>query len=70
MKEENRWYAKVRISIEWNYSVTETLFKYLQNESKLKIIGSNNTAKVYTVATITRNCHVAQYGSERDIKLF
>ena len=64
MHEENRRYAKVRISIEWNYSITANLYKYLQNENKLKILGSNYTAKVYTVATIMRNCHVALYGSE------
>ena len=63
-KEENRRYAKVRISIEWNYMVTGNLFGYVTNTQKLKILGSNNVAKVYTVATLLRNCHVAMYGSE------
>ena len=64
MKEENKRYSKIRISIEWNYSITANLYKYLQNESKLKLLGSNLVSKIYTVCTIMRNCHVALYGSE------
>lgn len=44
--------------------VTGNLFGYVTNTQKLKILGSNNVAKVYTVATLLRNCHVAMYGSE------
>ena len=44
--------------------VTGNLFGYVTNTQKLKILGSNNVAKVYTVATLLRNCHVAMYESE------
>ena len=55
---------RVRISIEWNYGYTATLFKYIQNHSKLKVMQSKNVAKVYTVATLFRNFHVAAYGGQ------
>ncbi len=61
---ENKSYAKIRISIEWNYGLTANLFGYLRNFQKLKILGGSNVHKVYTVCTILRNCHVALYGSE------
>jgi hypothetical protein len=63
-KKENKAYSKVRIAIEWNYMITASLYSYLTNENKLRLMGSNNVAKIYTVATILRNCHVALYGSE------
>ena len=63
-KAENKAYTKVRIAIEWNYMITASLYSYLTNEKKLKILQSQNVAKIYTVATILRNCHVALYGSE------
>ena len=63
MKNENKAYSKVRINIEWNYMVTSSIYRYLWNSHKLKILGSVNTTRVYIVATILRNCHVALYGS-------
>ena len=33
---------RVRISIEWNYGYTATLFKYIQNHNKLKVMQSKN----------------------------
>jgi hypothetical protein len=63
MIEENNAFKSVRISIEWNYMVTASLFKYLGRYEKLKVLGSNNVSKVYIVATILRNCHVTLYGS-------
>ena len=63
-KEENKSYTKVRVSIEWNYMVTSNLYDYLRNYNKLRLLSSDKVAKVYTVATILRNCHVALYGSE------
>ena len=61
-KAENKAYTKVRISIEWNYGATGNLYGYLCNHDKLKLLSSNVVSKVYTVATILRNCHVAMYG--------
>ena len=61
---ENRLYSKVRISIEWNYATTSNLYRYLANLDKLKLLSESQVTKVYTVATILRNCHVALYGSE------
>ena len=63
-KAENKAYTKVRISIEWNYGATGNLYGYLSNHSKLKLLSSNVVSKIYTVATILRNCHVALYGCE------
>ena len=60
----NSAYSKVRISIEWNYMTTANLYGYLRKLDKLKILGSNVVAKIYTVATLLRNCDVAIYGSE------
>jgi hypothetical protein len=57
-KAENKAYTKVRISIEWNYGATGNLYGYLSNHSKLKLLSSNVVSKVFTVATILRNCHV------------
>jgi hypothetical protein len=63
MIEENVAFKLVRISIEWNYMVTRTLYSYLAQFDKLKVLGSDNVSKVYTVATILRNCNVSLYGS-------
>lgn len=62
LKEHNYRMKTVRISIEWNYGVTAKLFRYMQNMDKLKLLQSDAVAKVYTVATIFRNFHVAKYG--------
>ena len=62
-----RWNAamkKIRISIEWNYGYTATLFRYICNKQKLKILGSDKVMKVYTVATLFRNFHIAAYGGQ------
>ena len=64
---ENKAFTKVRISIEWNYMVTANLYGYLRREHKLKILSEGRVHKVYTVATILRNCHVALYGSETSL---
>lgn len=60
--QENTAYKRVRISIEWNYGSTANLFQYLRKLDKLKIMNNTNVVKVYTVATLLRNCHVALYG--------
>ena len=49
---------KVRISIEWNYATTGSLFKYyIALPWKLRLMRSANVAKVFTVSTILKNCH-------------
>ena len=55
---------RTRISIEWDYGHTSTLFKYLTTQDKLKLMISDEIAKVYTVATILKNLHVILYGCE------
>jgi hypothetical protein len=60
----NNAFKKARISIEWNYMTTASLFGYICKESKLKIMGTYNVAKVYTVVTLLKNCFVACYGCE------
>ena len=59
---ENSKFKSIRISIEWNYMVTSNLFSYLKKIGKLKLMESSNVAKIYTVATLLRNCHVCLYG--------
>jgi len=55
----------VRISIEWNYGVTSSLFKYVANPRKLKLLKcANRVSKIYTVATIFRNFWVAVNGCQ------
>ena len=55
---------RVRISIEWDYGQTATLFKYVQNKGKFKLLKWNEVARVYTVATLMRNFHTALYGCQ------
>ena len=55
----------VRIAIEWNYAITGSLFKYLANKRKLQLLkSSTRVSKIYTVATLLRNCYVGLYGSQ------
>ena len=60
----NKAMKHVRISIEWNYGTTASLFSYVRRPEKFKILGSEKTSKIYTVATLFRNFHVALYGSQ------
>lgn len=62
-KDWNYRMKSVRESIEWNYMVTGTLFKYTSNLDKLRIMESPVISKIYTVATLLRNFHVCLYGS-------
>jgi hypothetical protein len=55
---------KVRISIEWNYGYQASLFGYLANTRKLKLLESTTVTKVYTVATLLRNFHTISYGGQ------
>jgi hypothetical protein len=61
-RRENIHMKRVRISIEWNYGVTANLFRYLKNLNKLRLMDGGNVSKVYTVAVLLRNCHIALYG--------
>ena len=60
----NKAMKHVRISIEWNYGHTATLFKYVRKKDKLKLLSEARVAQIYTVATLFRNFHVACYGSQ------
>ena len=56
---------KIRISIEWNYGFTASLFRYLGAKYKLQLLKSGDTVtKIYTVATILRNLYVILYGCQ------
>jgi hypothetical protein len=63
-KEWNRKMKSVRISIEWDYGYTATLFKYITNQEKLKVLGSRTVARIYTVCTILRNIRIGYYGCQ------
>ena len=54
----------VRVSIEWNYGYTATLFQYLTKKNKLKVMKGKSVTKVYTVCTLLRNLHVGLYGCQ------
>ena len=60
----NRRMKRVRISIEWNYGTTASLFKYICCKRKLKVLQSTNVSKIYTVCTLLRNIHIALYGCQ------
>ena len=60
----NKSMKHVRISIEWNYGVTGTLFKYTRNKNKFKILDNSRVSKIYTVATLFRNFHIMCYGGQ------
>jgi hypothetical protein len=62
--EWNKRLKHVRISIEWNYGGTAALYKYIAHKEKLRSLASKTVAKVYTVATLLRNCHVMLYGCQ------
>lgn len=55
---------KIRISIEWDYGTTGSLFKCLQNLDKLKLMKSDTVKKVYIVCTLLKNFHVMLYGCQ------
>ena len=42
----------------------ELLFKYVNCTDKLKILASQRVSKIYTVATLFRNFHIACYGCQ------
>ena len=63
-EEENKLMKSVRISIEWNYATTRNIFRYLQNEHKLKIMESAVVSKVFVVCTILKNYRVCLYGCQ------
>ena len=62
--EWNKSMKHVRISIEWSYMVTGSLFKYVNRPEKLKILGSKRVSKIYTVGTLFRNFHCCLYGNQ------
>ena len=65
MKTWNNAMKKVRISIEWDYGATASLFKYICNDQKLKLLqDKDKVSKVYTVAILLRNFHIALYGCQ------
>ena len=63
-KKWNWGMKQVRISIEWNYGTTVSLFPYLNNKTKLKILQSNQVSKIYIVATLLRNFYACLYGNQ------
>ena len=61
----NRKMKRVRISIEWDYGAVASLFPYLSNEKKLKILQCPKmVSRVYKLATILRNLHIGFYGCQ------
>ena len=63
-KELNKRLKSVRESIEHNYELTKSLYKYLSRLEKLKLLNNKTVVKVYTVCNFLRNCHVMLYGCE------
>lgn len=55
---------RVRISIEWNYGYTASLFTYVGKSRKLKVLKSDLVSKIYTVAILLRNIYVCLNGCQ------
>lgn len=63
--QENHARPKVRISIEWNYRTTSSLFKFVNYVENCKICtGGSNAALTYFTAMFLKNCHVCLYHCE------
>jgi hypothetical protein len=60
----NRHMKRLRISIEWNYGHQGSMFKYLNTQFKMKILGAQTTSQVFIATTILRNLHTGFYGSQ------
>jgi hypothetical protein len=58
----NYGFKSARISIEWNYSATGALWPVVTAYNKLRVLSGTKVAKIYTVATLLRNFHIALYG--------
>jgi hypothetical protein len=54
----------VRISIEWNYMTTVSLFAFVGMEHKFKVFESCGVARIYIVATLFKNFHASLYGNQ------
>ena len=54
----------VRISIEWNYMTTVSLFAFVGMEHKFKVFESAGIARIYIVATLFKNFHACLYGNQ------
>jgi hypothetical protein len=63
-KQWNRSMTSVRISIEWNYMATASLWPYVGSKRKLKILQSTRISRIYITATLLRNFHSCLYGNE------
>jgi hypothetical protein len=60
----NHSMKSVRISVEWNYATTSSMFKILQNKWKLQILNNPNTCRLYTVCVLLKNMHCCLYGNQ------
>ena len=63
-KRWNRRARRVRVSIEWNYGATASLFPYLTNKRKFQLLQSDTVSQIYKVATLFRNLHIGFYGCQ------
>jgi hypothetical protein len=63
--EENDARPRVRVSIEWNYKDTSSLFRYVNYVENSKVCsGGSNVALAYFSAMFLNNCHVCLYHCE------
>jgi hypothetical protein len=64
-KKWNTAMKRVRISIEWNYGYTASLFTLLQNKRKLRVMAKGDScARCYTVCTLLRNFYSCLHGNQ------
>ena len=54
----------VRISIEWNFMTTVSLFAFVGMEHKFKVFESCGVARIYIVATLFKNFYASLYGNQ------
>jgi hypothetical protein len=63
--QENFARPRARVSIEWNYGSTSSLFRYVSHTANNKVCGGgSNIALAYFTAVLLKNCHVCLYHSE------
>jgi hypothetical protein len=60
----NQKMKSVRISIEWNYGTTASLFAFVGMKSKFRVYETAGVARIYIVATLFKNFHACLYGNQ------
>ena len=55
--------SELGCEVEWNFGAMISFFGLLQNSSRLRVMSEGTVTKIFYVAAILRNCHIALYGN-------